>query len=927
MNHKLINRILGAAAFVISAIVYFMTVQPSVSFWDCGEFIAASYYLQVPHPPGAPLFLLIGRLFMMVPFVENLGLRMNTVSILSSAFTIMFLYFVIVKLINFYRNAKPSNLFEAISCYGAAFVGAMTYAFTDTFWFNAVEAEVYAISTFFVAFITWLMLLWYEKADETGNERILLLIAFIIGLSSGVHLLSVLAILTIILVIYFKKYEVTQKSFIIMGIINVLAFWAVYPGIIKYFPKLLAAVGGNNITMKLFIIVAFIAILIYGIYWAKQNSHPIAFLGITSLFLIFMGYTSYTMVIIRSNAYPPMNENEPDTINEFVYYINREQYGDFPIFKRRYSQEPHQQGIYTNYSSDMDFMWRYQIDHMFNRYLYWNFIGREGDVQDAKSMWFGKPNDSFVGDESKFPNRYYGIPLLLGLFGLYYHFRRDWKLAASILSLFLLMGILTALYQNQQQPQPRERDYFYVGAFFMYAIWIGIAVSGLIELAKEKLKSENLSKIFAFGIVGIALVVVPLNMAIQNWDDHDRSDNWIPWDFSYNILQSCEPNSILFTNGDNDTFPLWYLQDVEGVRRDIRIVNLSLANTDWYVKQAKNEMPYGAEKVPISFSDEQISRLQPIQFNPQNISVPVSKEVAEKFGVKDTSVLQTGKMTFLMRHTIESGEIKAIRIQDIVVRNIIETNAKNGWTRPIHFAVTCSDDSRIGLDDYSTMQGLTYLITPAKQKGRFENINVNIMNASLFNEPADYNTSYQPGFKFRGLREGIIYLDENQRRMMMNYRNSFLRLAVYHIYDANDHAKAVDVLDKMEEVIPRSFVPIDYRVLSDIGSLYKQAGRTDRFIDISKDVEEQALKSLEANPSDIGSYYNPYRILLEIYDARGDYEKSKGELLKSRDEYQKGLDLLSRLQAYAPGDPTLTEEMNRLKAKMTDQNQTRDTTK
>lgn len=927
MNNKLINRILGAAAFLISAIVYFMTVQPSVSFWDCGEFTAASYYLQVPHPPGAPLFLLIGRLFMMVPFVENLGMRMNTISVLSSAFTIMFLYFIIVKLINFYRGAKPSNLFEAISCYGAAFVGAMTYAFTDTFWFNAVEAEVYGISSFFVAFITWLMLLWYEKADESGNERILLLIAFIIGLSSGVHLLSVLAILTIILVIYFKKYEVTRKSFIIMGVINVLAFWAVYPGIIKYFPKLLAAVGGDNITLKLFIIFSFIAILIYGIYWAKRNSHPIAFLGITSLFLIFMGYTSYTMVIIRSNAYPPMNENEPDTINEFVYYINREQYGDFPIFKRRYSQEPHQQGIYTNYTSDMDFMWRYQIDHMFNRYLYWNFLGREGDVQDAKSSWFGKPNDSFVGDESKFPNRYFGIPLLLGLFGLYYHFRRDWKLAASILSMFLLMGILTALYQNQQQPQPRERDYFYIGAFFIYAVWIGIAVSGLIELAKEKLKSENLSKIAAFGIVGIALVAVPINMAVQNWDDHDRSDNWIPWDFSYNILQSCESNAILFTNGDNDTFPLWYLQDVEGVRRDIRIVNLSLANTDWYVKQAKNEMPYGAEKVPISLSDDQIFRLQPIQFNPQNISIPVSKEVAEKFGVTDTAVLRTGKLSFLMRHTIESGDIKAIRIQDIVVRNIIETNAKNGWTRPIHFAVTCSDDSKIGLDDFSSMQGLTYLITPVKQKGRFENINIDVMNASLFNEPEEYNNAYQPGFKFRGLREGKIYLDENQRRMMMNYRNSFLRLAVYHIYDANDHAKAVSVLDKMEEVIPRSFVPIDYRVLSDIGSLYKQAGRTDKFIEVSRDVEKQALASLDANPSDIGSYYNPYRILLEIYDARGDYEKSNGELLKSRDEYQKALDLLSRLQAYAPGDPTINEEMNRIRGKMTDQSQNSDTTK
>ncbi len=931
MNHKLINRVLGLIVFLISSVVYLLTVQPSVSFWDCGEFIGASYYLQVPHPPGAPLFLLIGRLFMMIPFAENLGLRMNTVSVLSSALTIMFLYFIVVKLINFYRGAKPSNLFEAISCYGAAFIGALTFTFTDTFWFNAVEAEVYAISMFFVSFITWLMVVWYEKADEPGNERILLLIAYIIGLSSGVHLLSVLAILTIVLLIYFRKYEVTQKSFILMGLVAVLSFWAVYPGIIKYFPSLLASVGGENIVIKLFIIACFIGALIYGIYWAKRNNHAIAFLGITSLFLIFIGYTSYTMVIIRSNAYPPMNENEPNTVNEFVYYINREQYGDFPIFKRRYSQEPHQQGIYTNYSSDLDFMWRYQIDHMYNRYLYWNFVGREGDVQDAKSIWFGKPNDDFIGDNSKFPDRYFGIPLLLGLFGLYYHFKRDWKLALVFLSMFILMGILTALYQNQQQPQPRERDYFYVGSFFVFAIWIGIAISGLMELLKEKLKTNpdklGLVNIGAVGIFVIAIFASPINLAKQNWDDHDRSDNWIPWDFSYNILQSCEPNAILFTNGDNDTFPLWYLQDVEGVRRDIRIVNLSLANTDWYVKQAKNEMPYGAEKVPISMTNEQISRLQPVQFNPQNISLPVSEEAMKRFGVEDTTTLKTGKITFTMRHTIEAGTIKAIRIQDIVVRNIVETNAKNGWTRPVHFAVTCSDDSKIGLDDYMTMQGLTYLLTPVKKSGRFENIKIENMRKSLFDEPEGYSKEYQLGFKFRGLKEGKIYLDENQRRMMMNCRNSFLRLAVYYIYDEKNFTNAVKVLDRMEEVLPREHIPFDYRVLSDVAALYKQAGREDKFIEIGKDVEKSALKSLEANPSDISSYYNPYRILLEIYDARGDYEKSKGEILKARDEYQKGLDLLSRLQAYVPGDQTLNEEINRLKTKMQSNQQLDDTTK
>ncbi|MCX8010197.1 MAG: DUF2723 domain-containing protein, partial [Ignavibacteria bacterium] len=310
MNHKLINRIIGGITFLIAFIVYAITVQPSVSFWDCGEFIAASYYLQVPHPPGAPLHLIIGRLFMMLPFAENLGLRMNLWSVFSSAVTVALLYFISVKLINLWRGSKPSNLFEAISCYGASFIGALTFTFTDTFWFSAVEAEVYAHSMLFVSVITWLMMVWYEKADEPGNEKILLLMAYIIGLSIGVHLLSVLMILIIIMVIYFKKYEFTRKSFVIMAIINVTAFFIVYPGIIKYFPSFLAKVGGTELALKLFIILLFLGLLIYGIYWARKNNHAIAFIGITSLFLIFIGFTTYTMVIIRANADNiPMNEN------------------------------------------------------------------------------------------------------------------------------------------------------------------------------------------------------------------------------------------------------------------------------------------------------------------------------------------------------------------------------------------------------------------------------------------------------------------------------------------------------------------------------------------------------------------------------------------------------------------------------------------
>lgn len=918
MNHKLINRITGLFVFLIAFVVYSLTVQPSVSFWDCGEFIAASYYLQVPHPPGAPLFLLIGRIFMMIPFVENLGLRMNYVSVLSAAFTSMFLYFVVVKLISFYKQRKPENLFDAISFYGSGIIGALIYTFADTVWFNAVEAEVYAISMFFVALITWLILHWYEKAEMPGNEKILLLIMYIIGLASGVHLLSVLAIFTIVMIVYFRKYEFDFKSFVYMGIFAVLFFWAVYPGIIKFFPSLLAKFGGTNLTLKLSLVIAFVALLVYGMYWTKQNEKALAFLVISSLFLVFIGYTSYTMVIIRSNAHPPMNENEPDTMNEFVYYINREQYGDFPLFKRRYSQEPHQQGIYYNYSSDLDFMWRYQINHMYNRYLFWNFVGREGDVQDAKTILFGKPDENFVGDPERFPNRYFAIPFILGIIGLYYHFRRDWKLGLSFFVMFLLMGILTALYQNQQEPQPRERDYFYVGSFFVFAIWAGLAFEGLLHYLKVKLGEVKLVPI-SIGLFVIVMLAAPINMGIQNSDDHDRSNNFVPWDFAYNILQSCEPNAILFTNGDNDTFPLWYLQDVEGVRRDVRIVNLSLANTNWYIKQAKNEEPYGAMKVPISFSDEQIDRLMPMEFSGRDIEIPVQDEVIQKYNIKDSSVINNKKIVFrlnpTMQYETQAGPRGIIRVQDLVVQDIIVTNAKQGWKRPIHFSVTCSDDSKLGLDEYMIMQGMTFLVTPVRHTNQQMNVDEAKMREYVFNEPEGYYKDYLPGFKFRGLNTGKIYLDENQRRMMMNYRNSFLRLAIYYM-NTDQKDKLVDVLDEMEKKLSRRYLPLDYRLLSDIGSLYKLAGAYDKFLEIAKEVEPKAVKDMEKNPGDLSSYYNPYRILLQIYEGSGDAYQSKGKMKEAESNYKSAVNLLNNIRSFINDQSLIDSEIARINNKI-----------
>lgn len=893
------NKIMALIAFFASTLVYYLTAQPSVSFWDCGEFAGASYYLQVPHPPGAPLFLLIGRIFMMIPFAENLGFRMNMVSVLSSGLTVMFLYLVTVKLINFWRKEEVKNISDFLSVNIPALLGALTFAVTDTFWFNAVESEVYAISMLFVSALIWLILVWYEKADEPNSERFLLLISFLIGLSIGVHLLSVLAILSFIMIIYFRKYEFRFDTFIVMGIISVVSFFIVYPGIVKYFPSLMGKFAGDDLTLKLIFFFAVLFGLFYAMVWTKKKNYSYAFLGITSIFLIFIGYTIYTMVIIRSNSNPPMNENQPDTINKLVYYIGREQYGDFPVFKRRYSNEPHQQGIYTNYSSDLDFMWRYQINHMFNRYFFWNFVGREGDIQDAKAVLFGNGNEEYRMGTDAFPNKYWGIPLLLGIFGLFWHFKKDWKMGLSFLSLFLLMGILTALYQNQQEPQPRERDYFYVGAFFIFAVWIGIAFNGLIELIRTKINNLSLSNLLVYVIILFGILTGPVNLAYQNWDDHDRSNNYIPWDFAYNLLQSCEPNGILIVNGDNDTFPLWYLQDVEEVRRDVRIVNLSLANTDWYVMQLKHQEPYGALKVPISMTDQQIKSLTPMAYEPTHFKLPVSKEVIERYAVKDTQIINTGYIDWLVPSTISQGDIKGIRIQDLVMKDIIETNARLGWQRPIHYSITCSEDTKLNLQPYMIMQGMTYKLTPVKNPTKVDNIDVEKMKACLFNENEGYSKEYKLGFKYRGFKEGNLYLDENQRRMMLNFRTPFFRLAEYQLDYLRDKQACVATLDIMEKLIPRKNIFIDYRILFDVSKLYLGADAWERYDELTKEIEQTALRQIELNPAEAGGYYSPYAILLNIYETKKEYNKS--------------VDLLTKLLKYYPGDPTILNEIQRLR--------------
>ncbi|MBN1638120.1 MAG: DUF2723 domain-containing protein [Ignavibacteriales bacterium] len=949
MKEIQIKRLIGLLVFVVVAINYLITAQVSLSFWDCGEFIASSDLLQVPHPPGTPFFLLFGRLFAMLPVAENIAYRVNLVSVFSSAFTILFLYLIIIRLIENFKKDKESKT-EGIFTYLAAAIGSMSLAFSDSFWFNAVEGEVYAFAIFFTAFCVWLAMVWVDKADKFGSEKYLILIGYLIGLSLGVHLYPVLTIVPIMMIVFFKKYvtddaalkktgyflivhigilllislyqwstftesapigyenwkEIDKTSFIIYGLVSVVfigIFWKkllnknsfyviliagglltfiIYPGIVQMIPQIIYTIGGNDFLMNLVVFLALFGILGYIIYWAKQKKYFTVALVSKFIFFVLVGYTTYTMIIIRANQDTPINLNSPKTMKEVVSYVNREQYGAASLFKRRYGQEPNLLGMYQKYNTDLEFFWDYQINHMVNRYLLWNYVGRSSTVQD---------------DGIDF-NDFYAIPLFIGLFGLFYHYRKDWKYASAYMALFLMLGYIMAIYFNMQEPQPRERDYFYVGMFFGFSVWIGIGMKGLLELAGSIVKySKTLRSALQIAVLLFGFVGVNVLMHAKNFHWNDRSANWVPWDYAYNMLQSVDKDAVIFTNGDNDTFPLWYLQDVEGVRRDVRVANLSLLNTDWYIKQLRDNTPHGAKKIKMSFTDQVISQLQPMQWEPRTMSIEVPKEIYKQFGGKDTSVIRTGKISWLLNAPVQYGNIPAIRVQDIVAFDIIQANK---WERPIYFAVTCSDDSKLGLQEYLQMEGLAFRLVPLKNETRSEYINEPILRTQLFEEPKGYSKEYQPGFKFRSLNDPNIFFDDNHVRLTANYRNSFLRLAIHYLV-RNENDKALEALDMMETKLPRKIIPMDFRIKYDVSTFYFAAGGIERYKELAAELEPELLQRIEANPLDYkGKYYNPYVMLLEVY--------------RNLNEYDKAIELLERILQYEPNDAGIISEINRLKA-------------
>jgi hypothetical protein len=975
MTIKNYNRIIATFITVFVGVVLYLTVQPSVSFWDCGEVSASAYALQVPHPPGSPFYTLVGRLFSMLPTAENIGLRINYLSVVTSCLSVLLLYLCIVKLIENYRGKDYKSTKDALITYLSAAIGALAFGFSHSFWFNGTESEIYAANTLNVAGIIYLGLLWNEKADRADSTKYILLIAYLIGISTAVRMYGILTIVTIAMIIIFKKFitdeEATKKTgYILIGhifilliialfmwggektttppmpedfhafdnkfkiimlaisalymavfykkifnrnsiyiaiLIGVAAKLIIFDGIVKRVPAILGDIAGENIFTAVLLIAILLGILGYAVYLSGKHKKATLHTLFLSIILIFIGYATYTEIVIRANQKPPINENEPNNFKELVVYLNREQYGDWPTFQRRFSAEPNQQGIYKNYSSDLDFLWRYQMNHMMTRYILWTYAGRESWIQDAGpniypfnsiGNVFGKIFDlRFAGD---LHNSFFGIPFLIGLIGIYFHFRKDWKMASAFLVLFIFVSYLFAFYQNQQEPQPRERDKFLAPLGFAFAIWIGISIRELYDYTKRKIKSLRASEIAGYAVIILGFVFVPLRMLQANYHEHNRANNWLPWDYAYNMLQSCATDAVLFTNGDNDTFPLWYLQDVEGVRRDIRIANLSLINTPWYIHQLKDYEPYGAKKVNIRFSDEEIENLQPIEWKPTTITLPVPqeelntipKDVIQKLNLTDSASVKH-EISFRMNPTIGNSQVSGIRVQDIMVREIIEAN---NWQRPIYFAVTVDDASQIGIGDYLRLEGMAYRLVPYKSP-KIEFIDEDIVRKQLFNNPSGFSKNYSLGFKFRGLDDNYIFYDDNQDRLIQSYRSTFVRLAVYY-KETGQKAMITETLDQAEKVIPRSHVPLDYRLLYDIGNLYNYAGEFNKYKAIADEVEKNALKAMEANPGDVQSYYNPYRLLIDIYTTTKQYDKAIG--------------IFKRLQAMYPSDRSLDSEIIKL---------------
>ncbi|MGM9741239.1 MAG: DUF2723 domain-containing protein, partial [Candidatus Cryptobacteroides sp.] len=815
------NRIVAAAVTAIAAFTYLSTIEPSASFWDCGEFIASSYKLEVGHPPGNPVFQLIARFFTMFTDGSHAAIAVNVMSALCSALTIFLLYLTIV----FFAKrlaGKPGNgeysAGQAITIFGSAAVGALAYCFSDTFWFSAVEGEVYAMSSLFTALVVWAMTKWYEQADEPYANRWIILISFLMGLSIGVHLLNLLAIPVLVFLFYYRKREdghYTFKEYLKIMLISVAILGALVFIIIPYLPKVAAYVDlffVNSLGLPYnsgaaFFMLALIGLCFYGAFWTYRKGKVVLNTVILSLTTIVIGFSVFAVVIIRSNVMPPTNEYQPDNAFTLVRYLSREQYGSTPLIYGQYYGAPYSlknskywaplNGKYKNvdspadpeyYSSgkmlfprmwnggdqkyirfyesytggkgrvipdadykkpsfwaNMKFFFDFQMNWMYWRYFMWNFAGRQNDIHSPSpgEIFYGnwecgikfidnirlgdQGNAPAVLSENKGKNHYFLLPLLLGIMGIFFQFERDKRGCWLTFLLFFMTGIAIVLYLNQPPYQVRERDYAYAGSFYAFCIWIGLAVMGLYEWIGGKLKDKYPAA--TAGVFTAACLFVPALMAQQNWDDHDRSNRRTAVEMARNYLNSVGEQGILITHGDNDTFPLWYAQEVEDVRTDVRICNTSLLGTDWHIGQMKwacnksrpLDLTVGEEQYLYGTNDAvyiydtrdqviSISDVMKVFRHPdaklmlesgkavdyivsRKISIPVNKENALKSGIVSPEFADLIQDEIVIEIPSKKSYITK---QELFMLDLLSNYQ---WDRPINM-LSQGGDINIGLKDY-----------------------------------------------------------------------------------------------------------------------------------------------------------------------------------------------------------------------------------
>ena len=1099
---RIVDNALGWLSFLIAAFVYCSTIEPTASFWDCPEFISTGYKLEIGHPPGAPFFMLTANLFsQFVSDPSEVARMVNTMSALLSAATIMFLFWSITHLVRrlLLRDNSEMTLGKMITIEASGLVGALIYTFSDTFWFSAVEGEVYAYSSAFTAVVFWLILKWEEHADEPHSDRWLVLIMYMTGLSIGVHLLNLLCLPAIVLVYYYRKYPNLQGnadlkgSLIALGISVVIlaaVLYGVVPGIVRvggWFELFFVnTLGCPFNTGEIIYIALLVGIIIWAI-WETYNDRSekreniaflasVAMLGIpfygfgwssvvigiivlailwfvvnykrkgvalvnsriknTSLLCMLMlmiGYSSYALIVIRSSANPPMDQNSPEDIFTLGEYLSREQYGSRPLlygqaytsqvelqkdgdvcrpastkgapvyqrkdkasadekdsyfvvrtkdeykyaqnmlFPRMYSSahtnayESWMGGVEGNDVSydrcgemisvkvpsqleNIRFFLSYQCNFMYWRYFMWNFAGRQNDLQGNGELEHGNWITGFdwfdnwrLGDQSKLPdelknnkghNVFYCLPLLLGLIGLFWQSLRKGQKGIRqfwvVFFLFFMTGLAIVIYLNQTPMQPRERDYAYAGSFYAFAIWCGMGVAAIIEEITRRLKGH--ATVIA-SIIGIACLLVPIQMASQTWDDHDRSGRYTCRDFGRNYLMSLEEkgNPIIFTNGDNDTFPLWYNQDVEGQRTDARVCNLSYLQTDWYIDQMKRPA-YDSPALPINwsrleycagtneyvtvepalkesvkalyetypeearkmFGDNPYELKNVLKYWVRNDITKEQKEVMKiLLGDSDTHVIPTDTVyvTIDKEAVKKSGMLMAAdSIPDRMVISLkgkralykgdvmmLELIANCNWTRPIYVALTVGEENYMNLGDNFVQEGLVNRITP---------FTTNAPGAKNFDTKRTYDRMMHK-FRFGGLDTPGIYLDETVMRMCWTHRRAFVNLAM-NLVNEGDDKKAAKVLAYLDKNIPEYNVPVNYQSGSlDEARVYAHLGQKQKAMDMFKKLFDNSyqyaawycsledMRFLSAQRDALLHFYIMNQILVEANDINEKWAKAQ----------------------------------------------------